>query len=271
MSETHWNTSAEMYSVESEKISFYKVTNQQLIAAGQIQPGMTVVDLACGSGLTTRTILSKIGEKCTIYAVDFAKEMLRQARQVISSHAVHFIHASADDFSRHIPEPVDCVFCNAAFWHFPDANAVLSEIHTILKTTGRFLFNLPDQQFDFGDGLWSQMALAVADCLQQPQKNETLQYSYRTIEALATGNGFRIVDFKTIGIPLRPEDLIRFYSIPHIGARRFPGVSLTEKYQILTKAFSVLSPDEALYYRWAQFVLVPCDEIPVSSPRCLGK
>jgi len=260
MSKAHWNSSAKMYSVEAEKISFYQVTNQQLITAGQIKLGMTIVDLACGSGLTTRAILSTIGEKCTIYAVDYSEEMLRQAKQIISSRAVHFIHASADDFSRQIPESVDRIFCNAAFWHFSDTT-VLSEIHTILNTTGYFIFNLPDQQFDFGDGLQSQMALVVAECLQQPQKNETLRYSYRTIENLATENGFSIVGFKTIGIQLHPEDLIRFYSIPHIGARRFPNISLAERHQRLTKAFSVLSPDETPYYRWAQFVLTPCDEI----------
>lgn len=256
MSVTHWNTTAKTYSVESEKISFYQVTNRELIAAGHIQPGMTVVDLACGAGLTTRTILAAVGDECTIYAVDLAEGMLRQARSVITNRVVRFIHASADDFSHYIPKRVDRVFCNAAFWHFPDANAVLKEIRAVLKNTGRFLFNLPDQEFDFGDGKRSEMAKVVADCLQQPRRNEVPGYSYQMIQALAAENGFRIVDFKTIGIALRPEDLIRFYSIPHISARRFPNLSPDERHRILTRAFSLLSPDESPFYRWAQFVLV---------------
>ena len=257
MRETPWNTSALTYGVESEKISFYQVTNRELIAVGQLQPGMTVVDLACGAGLTTRTVLFNIGDECTIYAVDLAEKVLSQARRMIKSDAVRFIHASADDFSRHVPKRVDRVFCNAAFWHFPDQNAVLKAVRTVLKNDGRFLFNFPDQQFDFGEGRQSEMARVVADCLGQPQRSERLRYSYQTVEALAVANGFRIVDFQTINITIRREDLIRFYSIPHIGVRRFPDLSLAERRQLFTQAFSALSPDKAINYRWAQFILTP--------------
>ncbi|MBI1923721.1 L-histidine N(alpha)-methyltransferase [Candidatus Poribacteria bacterium] len=260
MSAIHWDTSAETYSVESEKISFYQATNRELIAAGQIQPGMTILDLGCGSGLTTRTILASIGDECVIYAIDLSEEMLRQARQVVTSSAVRFIRASADDFSQYIPRVVDRIFCNAAFWHFPDASAVLKETRTVLKTTGRFLFNIPDQEFDFGDGKRSEIAQVVAACLQQPlrqEASEVLRYSMATIQALVAENGFSIADFKIIGIVVHPEDLIRFYSIPHVGARRFPDRSPEERRELFTAAFSALSPDKALYYRWAQFVLMP--------------
>jgi len=259
MSATHWNSSAETYSIESEKISFYQITNRELITAGRIQPGMSIVDLACGAGLTTRTILALIGDECKIYAVDLAEEMLRQAKRVITSSAVRFIHASADDFARHIPEGIDRVFCNAAFWHFPDANAVLKDIRTVLKPDGRFLFNIPDQEFDFGDGKRSEMARVVNACLKQSRtsRNDVLRYSGETIQALSDENGFSIVDIKIIGIALRPGDLIRFYSIPHVGARRFPDRTPEERREIFAQAFGALSPDEAPYYRWAQFVLVP--------------
>jgi ubiquinone/menaquinone biosynthesis C-methylase UbiE len=253
---THWDTSAEAYSVESEKISFYQVTNRELIAAGQVQPGMTIVDLACGTGLTTQTILASLGDKFTIYAVDLSEKMLQQARKVITSKSVHFIHASADDFSRYVTEKIDRVFCNAAFWHFPDDNAVLKEICTVLKTTGRFLFNIPDQQFDFGDGKRSEMRQVVSACLQQPLRTEILQYSYETIQSLVTENGLCITDFKIIEIDIHPEDLIGFYSIPHVGARRFPDISQEERREIFTKAFSVLSPNQFPKYRWAQFILL---------------
>ena len=181
--------------------------------------------------------------------------MLRQARRVIASSAVCFVHASADDFARHIPEVIDRVFCNAAFWHFPDANAVLKEIRTVLKPAGHFLFNIPDQEFDFGDGKRSEMAQVVAACLKQSRRGEYFRYSYETIQALTAENGFSIADFKVIGLVLHPDVLIRFYSIPHIGARRFPDRTPEERREILTKAFSALSPNEAPYYRWAQFVL----------------
>jgi hypothetical protein len=109
------------------------------------------------------------------------------------------------------------------------------------------------------------MAQVVAACLRQPLRSEGLRYSCETIRSLATENGFSIVDFKIIGIDLHPEDLIGFYSIPHIGARRFPDKLPEERREILTKAFSVLSPNQFPRYRWAQFTLAPHDEIAASS------
>ena len=256
MSSTEWDASANDYRIESEGIAFYQATNRELIDAGEIRPGMIIVDLACGAGLTTRTILASVGDACTIYAVDSAEEMLRQSRGVIISNSVHFIHASADDFSQYVTRPVDRVFCNAAFWHLPDPNAAIKEITTVLRPNGRFLFNIPDQVFDFGDGKQSEMANVVAECLQQPY-TPAYQFSYASIQSLADGNGYGIVDFKSVEIALRPEDLVRFYSIPHFGARRFPGRSSEERREILTTAFSHLSPDRFPRYRWAQFTLKP--------------
>lgn len=86
-------------------------------------------------------------------------------------------------------------------------------------------------------------------------QKKVLRYSYEPIRSLAAENGFGVVDFKIIGIDLHPEDLIRFYSIPHIGARRLPDKSPEERREIFTKAFSALSPAQFPHYRWAQFTL----------------
>ena len=254
-----WDTSAKIYCIEAEKISFYQTTNRELVTAAQLQPGMSIVDLSCGSGSTTRRILASLGDRCTIYAVDLSEEMLWQAKQTIANQSVSFIHASADDFSRCIPKRIERVLCNAAFWHFPNPPAVLREVHSALKKVGCFLFNIPDQQFDFRDGKRSEMSEVVALCLHQsPSEPERgLPFSYRTVQQLASDNGFIIADFSEVGISLQPEDLARFYSIPHVGARHFPGKSLEERRRIFAEAFDTLSPDKYPYYRWAQFALKP--------------
>ena len=263
-SDTHWNTSAEVYGIESLKIGFYQITNRELIEAGQLQADMTVVDLACGTGLTCKTILDSVKGEIVIYAVDMAQEMLKQAKRSIKSNAVRFIHASADDFAHYIPNKVDHVFCNAAFWHFLDAGAALREIHAVMRPTGRFLFNIPDQEFDFGDGRRSEVAQVVKTCIRRSTTQGVStcpEFSFEKIHTLASANGFGIVDFKTLTIPIYREDLIKFYSIPHVSTRRFPKLSPQERITAVKMAFSTLEPNQAIPYRWAQFTLAPCQVV----------
>jgi trans-aconitate methyltransferase len=257
MSVTHWDTSANAYHAEVENITFYRETNRELIAAGQIRPEMVVVDLGCGTGLTTRSILNSCRNQIFIYAVDQSQEMLAQARKCIQNSTVRFIQAGADHFAHDIPEKVDRVFCNAAFFHFSQPETVLEEIHQILKPEGQFLFNIPDQDFSFGDGKPSEMRQVVASCLNRPNLlPDEPRYTEKSITTLAATKDFTVVDYRIIEIPIYPKDLLRFYSIPHVGARWFPDHSPKERTIIFSNAFSTLPPNKAFYYRWSQFILV---------------
>lgn len=252
-----WDMSADTYSAESDRISFYRVTNRELVTAARIEPGMSIVDLSCGSGSTTRRILASGGDRCAVYAVDLSEKMLQQARHAVGEQSVHFVRASADEFSKYVPRAIDRVLCNAAFWHFPDPNGVPGEVRAVLKETGRFLFNIPDQQFDFGDGKWSEMARVVSTCLHgsASEPPESLPFSIPVIHQLASDNGFIVAQFRAVEALLRPGDLVRFYSIPHVGARNFPDKAPSDRRKLLVEAFGALSPDEYPNYRWAQFTL----------------
>lgn len=260
MSQELWDTIAEAHSAQAYKIAFYQATNSALVVAGQLQPGMRIVDLACGSGLTTRAILATIGDDCRIFAVDLSGEMLSIMRRSVTSSAVRFVQASADGFAQHIPGRVDRVFCNAAFWHFTDSGAVLQEVFVVLNPEGLFLFNLPDHEFDFGDGQRSGMERLILERLGQPERKAPCRFCHEGIRALAAGNGFAIVSFDIVDMRLRAEDLIRLGSIPPLGAEGYPGASLAERQEILAKAFGHLTLEQLPHYRWAQYTFRPSKE-----------
>jgi len=266
MSVTSWDSSAYIYSREVERIRFYQTTNHALITAGKIQPGMILVDLACGTGFTIRKILDAVGPSTTIYGVEQSREMLAQAQRTITTETVHFIHAGAEDFASHIPKLVDRVICNAAFFLFPNINAVLDEIRTVLKPEGLFAFNLPDQVYDFGDGKPSEMAQVANKYLDpSPPAAEPppKQYSTDRIHTLAITHGFRVVESKVISLQLSVDDLIRFYSIPYIGSRRFPNRTPEELKELVTYRLKQCSDAEAPYYHWAQFVFSSESEVKI--------
>lgn len=194
-----------------------------------------------------------IGDGCRIFAVDVSGEMLNIMRRSVTGPGVQFVQSSADGFAQHIPEKVDRVFCNAAFWHFSDSSAVLQEVGAVLNPEGLFLFNLPDHEFDFGDGRRSEMERLILERLGQPERKEPCRFCHEGIRALATGNGFAIAAFEIVDLRLSGEDLIRLGSIPPIGAEGYPGTSPAERQEILAKAFGHLGHEQLPHYRWAQY------------------
>jgi ubiquinone/menaquinone biosynthesis C-methylase UbiE len=70
-----WNRSAANYATFASHSAIYQDTAAALVGLAGIKAGMTVVDLACGSGVVTETILRQRGGKnVTIIATDFSDD-----------------------------------------------------------------------------------------------------------------------------------------------------------------------------------------------------
>jgi len=87
-----WNEVAPFYHNRWAKneIGPFSVTND-LIKSARIKSGYTVLDLACGTGLVTKKILTKVG-KGQVYGVDSSKSALDIARKWVGKKQnIHFI------------------------------------------------------------------------------------------------------------------------------------------------------------------------------------
>lgn len=146
-----WNTkdNAEAYDAYAGTFPMYKDTSRDLVEVTGIQPGMTIVDLAAGTGVTTQVILDKTVGNVRIILIDQAEEMLKKARKKLAANKnIEFIVAKAEDLDKVIREPVDAVICNSAFWQMKPKE-VFKAVSHVLHTNGLFAFNLPNQFFDY--------------------------------------------------------------------------------------------------------------------------
>jgi ubiquinone/menaquinone biosynthesis C-methylase UbiE len=75
-----------------------------------------VLDLACGTGATTREILATLGSDGRVTAVDNSAAMLRVAAKSTADPRVTWIHARAESVGQHAIQPVGAVICNSAIW-----------------------------------------------------------------------------------------------------------------------------------------------------------
>ncbi len=115
--------------------------NPQDIFTPYVKPGMTVMDVGCGSGFNTVWLARIVGEEGRVIAVDVQQEMLdmlrkRVEREGLSSRIrTHLCERT----SLGVSEVVD--FVNA-FWmvhEVPDTHEFLTQIHSVLKTQRKFL------------------------------------------------------------------------------------------------------------------------------------
>lgn len=146
-----WNTkeNAKVYDIYARSFPLYKETSKDLIDIAGILPGITVVDLAAGTGATTQAILNASGGDINIIAVDQAEEMLNKVKEkFFGNDRVKYIVAQAEDIDTVISYPVDAIVCNSAFWQMVPQKTLEAVSHT-LKDGGIFVFNLPDNFFAY--------------------------------------------------------------------------------------------------------------------------
>lgn len=154
-----WNKSGKQYHEYALNFPQYKQTNEKLVEIADIKANQIVVDLACGTGLTSKEVLKNCPDVKKIYAIDFSEDMINVAKEFVQSKKVAFIVADAQDLDKFISEKVDVVLCNSAFWQFQNQNQVLNAISNVLKKNGKLIFNLNQQFFDFGRPEPNQKAL----------------------------------------------------------------------------------------------------------------
>ncbi|MBJ7336830.1 MAG: methyltransferase domain-containing protein [Mycolicibacterium sp.] len=102
-----------------------------------IQPGDTVLDVACGPGNTTRTLVEQLGPDGLAIGVDSSASMLAQAvRETAAGSPVGYVRGDAAD----LPfdgGTFDAVSCYGALYLMDDPLGSLREMIRVLKPGGR--------------------------------------------------------------------------------------------------------------------------------------
>ena len=259
---------AQKYDEYAQRLdSIYKKTSSDLVNIAKIKKGMVIIDLACGTGITTEKILKRIKGTGKIYAVDASLKMVEIAKKKIKNDNVVFVHSSAEKINKVIKEKADMVISNSAFWQM-NTDKTLSALNSILKNDGKFIFNLPQQFFIFSqkpkDDLISSSfrRLAVEIAIKKygfSPSNKKLSrrnlFNIRKIREILEDNNFVLDFYKIINYKRTPKDIYEFYKIPNFAENLLPGLSYEKKVNILNTAFKQLNiKTEYSNNKWIYFV-----------------
>lgn len=138
------DTSYEPFSREPEYIE----ANREFIRDLDLDKGLTILDLACGTCVLTQLILEEVGESVEVIGLDLSRQSLEIACKDLDlrnpgnslASRVHLLQGTGDSLPLR-SETVDLVVIGNAIHCFDDLGVFFSEVTRVLRNGGCFAFN----------------------------------------------------------------------------------------------------------------------------------
>lgn len=121
-----------------EYANVQKHMSKKLLSMAQIEDGMNILEIGCGTGYLTKLILSE-NENISITAVDIAPGMIDFCKKDEEIESVNFILGDIETMD--LNEKYDLIISNATFQWFNQPDETLMKLKGCLKKNGMLLFS----------------------------------------------------------------------------------------------------------------------------------
>ena len=107
-----------------------------------IRPGYHILDYGCGPGSYITAAAKLVGESGRVYALDINPLAIRMVHNVASKRKLTNVETICSDCKTGLPDDcVDVVVLYDTFHDLSNPNAVLQELHRVLKPNGVLSFS----------------------------------------------------------------------------------------------------------------------------------
>lgn len=116
-------------------------TNKQpfgdwILSQYEIQPGMKILELGCGTGSMWKENLHLL-QGAELILTDFSEGMLETAKKTVNAGNISFAQVDIQEIP-YADTSFDAVIANMMLYHVPDLHKGLSEVRRVLKRGGKF-------------------------------------------------------------------------------------------------------------------------------------
>jgi ubiquinone/menaquinone biosynthesis C-methylase UbiE len=229
---SNFDESPRFYDEFERKYGLFKALTEQLAAKCGIQKGMTVVDVGCGTGASTRVLANIIENEGKVIGIDFSEQMLKAAEADLGGlQNIKLLCCDAESLDVKIKDNVDAVLYTASIFLIPDPARSLSGAYNILKEGGTVGMNYLVGMFDKEGG---------TDQFQQAREEglDTAPYGKRimdtdSIPMLLLETGYKQIESGIFPVEMDLTQVRDFYAIPAQSAGLYPKTLYGERLVML--------------------------------------
>jgi len=147
----------------------------RVIESLNVKPGQRIADIGAGSGVFTRPLAKKAGDKGMVYAIDIDQELLKHVEKTAQEQKLANVKTIlATEADPKLPEPVDLMVIIDTLHHIGNQAAYLKGLKKYLKPDGR---------------------IAILDFSKDwPAGHEKMIYTVETLDGWMSAAGFKRVE-----------------------------------------------------------------------------
>ena len=225
--ERNFDQSAGIYDTFEEKHLLFETLTKKLCEMNAPFSPKRVLDVGCGTGISTLCIHKSLPSPPIIYAIDISEPMLIKARERMQGkEGIYFVRGDAEKLTQYFHEAFDAVFYTASIFLLPNYRESIDQACQLILPGGVLAISYYDGLFNTKGR--NAISRAVPD----------LKYQYGTVsyedlmKCLSPRKGFKTsqIDYR---FEITNDFLFDFLSIPAQSSGLFPKVPYIERIPLI--------------------------------------
>jgi SAM-dependent methyltransferase len=122
----------------------------------ELQPGMNVLETACGTGMVTFPASEAVGQTGSVFATDLSGKMITEVTRIAKERLVSnitFVRMGAEALDAD-DGAYDIALCSLGLMYVPDPRKAISEMRRVVKSGGRIVATIWGERLNCG---WAEI------------------------------------------------------------------------------------------------------------------
>lgn len=187
-----------------------------LLDLADLQTGDAVLDVACGTGVTTRLAADAVGAEGRVVGLDINKGMLDAAELLAEGRSITWMDSDVTGITL-ADDSFDAILSQHGYHYFPDKPAALQEFYRLLRKDGQIALSIWDGHSAYTRAICDAVETHIGSETAQQQRSQRDTPTASDLIAQLKGAGFRDVAVTRQELQIAVPEAATFVPL-HLGA-----------------------------------------------------